>query len=164
MITGKGDPIDRTIGLEVGADDYITKPFHLREVLARVRAVLRRTAARPYEISEVAPDGAAEHVTFAGWTLDLMKRELRRPDGEEVSLTTSDFDLLAAFVRHPQSVLSRDQLMDLTRGRDWSPFDRSIDNQIGRLRKKIERDPADPDLIKTVRGAGYVFTAKVERH
>jgi len=163
MITGKGDPIDRIVGLEIGADDYIPKPFELREVLARIRAVLRRAARRPTEAPVTETAVSSECLGFAGWRFDPAKRELCNPDGETVSLSTGEFDLLATFLQHPTRVLNRDQLLDLLRGEDWTPFDRSIDTQVGRLRKKIERDPGNPDLIKTVRGVGYVFSADVER-
>ena len=158
MVTGKGDTIDRVVGLELGADDYITKPFHVREVLARVRAVLRRTGSSG--IRPAAP-GADEQLTFEGWVLDVAKRELTSPTGESCELTTSEFDLLKAFATHPKRVLSRDQIMDLLRGHDWNPVDRSIDNLVVRLRRKIEADPERPRLIKTVRGAGYTFAADV---
>ena len=178
MLTGKGDPIDRVIGLEVGADEYITKPFHLREVLARIRSVLRRSDGRQRASPEAAPDTGNSHdgendvgndssdgerLAFAGWQLDLIARNLQAPDRSPVSLTTGEFNLLTAFVKRPNRPLDRDQLMDLLQGRDWAPYDRSIDTQIGRLRKKLEADPKDPQLIKTVRGVGYVFTPKVER-
>ena len=163
MLTGKGEPIDRVVGLEVGADDYITKPFHLREVLARVRSVLRRSATRPVTESESNSDDDSERVQFAGWRFDMVRRELRSPDGSPVPLTTGEFNLLSALVKRPNRPLDRDQIMDLVKGQDWQPFDRSIDTQIGRLRKKLEADPKDPQLIKTVRGVGYVFTPKVER-
>ncbi len=160
MVTGKGDTVDRVVGLELGADDYIAKPFHVREVLARVRAVLRRTgssAARP------APGAAGrdEHLTFEGWVLDVAKRELTSPSGESCELTTSEFDLLKAFATHSKRVLSRDQIMDLLHGHDWNPVDSSIDNLVVRLRRKIEAEPESPRLIKTVRGAGYTFAADV---
>ncbi|MEM8951874.1 MAG: response regulator [Pseudomonadota bacterium] len=162
MITGKGDPIDRVIGLEVGADDYIAKPFELREVLARVRAVIRRTANRAQATSTPRDDHAARGYRFDGWRLDTAKRELRDPEDNLIPLSTGEFDLLQLFATHPARVLNRDQLMDMLRGQDWSPLDRSIDTQVGRLRKKIERDPKAPALIKTVRGVGYIFAAKVE--
>jgi DNA-binding response OmpR family regulator len=169
ILTGKGEPIDRVVGLEVGADDYITKPFHLREVLARVRTVLRRSAPQPAAPPQApsAPsqsdsDGGDERLQFAGWQLDLMKRELLDPSGAQTPLTTGEFNLLSAFARRPNRPLDRDQIMDLVKGQDWQPFDRSIDTQIGRLRKKLEADPKDPQLIKTVRGVGYIFTPKVE--
>jgi DNA-binding response OmpR family regulator len=157
MVTGKGDTIDRVVGLELGADDYIAKPFHVREVLARVRAVLRRTGRSG------GPDTAVrdERLTFEGWVLDVAKRELISPAGESCELTTSEFDLLKAFATHPKRVLSRDQIMDLLRGHDWNPVDRSIDNLVVRLRRKIEADPESPKLIKTVRGVGYTFAADV---
>src|SRR5262245_37405085 len=157
MLTGKGDAIDRVIGLEVGADDYLAKPFELRELVARVRAVLRR--AQP-----AAPATSADpRYKFADWVFDIQERSLRRRDGPEQELTTSEFNLLEAFVKRPHRVLSRDEIMDLLKGQDWSPLDRSIDNLIARLRKKIEQDPDRPTLIKTVRGVGYTFTAQVER-
>lgn len=164
IITGKGDMVDRVVGLEMGADDYITKPFHLREVLARVRTVLRRAAPQAQEGPGAKFDeSAGERLRFADWQLDLVKRELLAPDGHPVALTTGEFDLLSAFARHPNRPLNRDQLMNFVHGRDWDPFDRSIDTQVGRLRKKIEQDPKEPELIKTVRGHGYVFTPKIER-
>jgi DNA-binding response OmpR family regulator len=169
MVTGKGDMIDRVVGLEIGADDYITKPFHIREVLARIRAVLRRAepiaasaanAARPGPPPQ-AQGPTGEVFAFDGWRIDVPKREVFRRSGDPCVLTTSEFDLLELFVRHPKRVLSRDQIMDLLRGHDWSPLDRSIDNLVARLRKKIEDDPDQPRLIKTVRGVGYSFTADV---
>ncbi len=162
MLTGKGEPIDRVVGLEVGADDYITKPFHLREVLARIRSVLRRSATRPVTESESNSGDDSERVQFVGWQFDMVRRELRSPDGSPVPLTTGEFNLLSALVKRPNRPLDRDQIMDLVKGRDWQPYDRSIDTQIGRLRKKLEADPKDPQLIKTVRGVGYVFTPKVD--
>lgn len=155
MVTGKGDVVDRIVGLEIGADDYITKPFHVREVLARVRAVLRRSEA-------AAPRGApaGEGLAFGDWVLDVPRRELRSQAGTVCELTTSEFDLLHVFATHPQRPLTRDQLMDLLRGRDWAPTDRSIDNLVVRLRRKIEPDAQRPTLIKTVRGVGYVFVRK----
>ena len=163
MVTALDQSSDRVAGLEAGADDYITKPFHLREVLARVRTVLRRSQERASDApgTPAAAVPATTAVAFAGWRLDLDARELLDATGSMVPLTTGEFQLLAAFVRHPNRPLNRDQLMDLVRDRDWTPFDRSIDTQVGRLRKKIESDPKKPSLIKTVRGVGYVFTAKV---
>ena len=157
MITGKGDMIDRIVGLEIGADDYIAKPFHLREVLARVRSVLRRAGPRA---QPPAPAPAGTQIGFDGFVLDLDRRELSRADGEPMRITSGEFDLLALFARHPHRVLSRDQIMDLLKGHDWAPNDRSIDNQIARLRKLIEADIQQPRLLKTVRGAGYSFTPK----
>jgi|SRR5579859_1367258 len=157
ILTGRGETVDRIIGLEMGADDYLPKPFHLRELLARVKSVLRRASARG-EASKPAPQSAV----FNGWRLDLTSRELTAPSGEEVRLTTGEFDLLAAFVGNANQVLSRDRLLDLARNRASGPFDRTIDVQVGRLRKKLEDDPQNPSLIKTVRGSGYIFTASVD--
>jgi two-component system OmpR family response regulator len=157
MLTGKGDAIDRVVGLELGADDYLAKPFELRELVARVRAVLRRTNAS----EPPAPSG--QRYAFEGWVFDASRRSLNRRDGEALELTTSEFNLLDAFVKRPHRVLSRDDLMDLLKGHDWSPLDRSIDNLVARLRKKIESDPDRPALIKTVRGVGYTFVADVKR-
>lgn len=158
MITGKGDMIDRIVGLEIGADDYIAKPFHLREVLARVRSVLRRAGPRSRPTIAPAASSSAQ-VRFDGFVLDLDRRELSGPDGD-IRITSGEFDLLSLFARHPHRVLSRDQIMDLLKGHDWAPNDRSIDNQIARLRKLIETDSNQPRLLKTVRGAGYSFTPK----
>lgn len=157
MLTGKGDAIDRVVGLEVGADDYLAKPFELRELVARVRAVLRRV--QPLE--QVASSG--QRYAFEGWLFDINRRSLTRGTGEAQELTTSEFNLLEAFVKRPHRVLSRDDIMDLLKGHDWSPLDRSIDNLVARLRKKMEKDPDRPALIKTVRGVGYTFTADVAR-
>lgn len=163
MLTGKGDVIDKVAGLEAGADDYIPKPFHLREVLARIRTVLRRAQIAPSHIEASKQSGSPTGKTlkFDGWELDVTKRELSRPDGTAVSLTTGEFELLRTFAQNPNRVLNRDMLMDLIKGREWSAYDRSIDAQVVRLRKKIELDPSKPKLIKTVRGAGYLFTADV---
>jgi two-component system phosphate regulon response regulator OmpR len=157
MVTGRADVIDKVVGLEVGADDYIAKPFNLREVLARVRTVLRR--ARP----SAPPAEAGPTLEFEGWTVEPAKRRVRAPDGREVALTTGEFDLLLAFATHPGRVLDRDRLLDLVKGRDWAAHDRSVDQQVARLRKKVEPDPANPSLIKSVRGVGYLFAADV-RH
>lgn len=166
MITGKGDTIDRVVGLELGADDYITKPFQLREVVARIRAVLRR-----YEngtegaAASAAPAQAVsgERYTFGDLSLNIPQRQLTDGDGTARELTTSEFDLLVAFLRRPSRVLSRDNIMDLLKGHEWSPMDRSIDALIVRLRRKVEPDPTAPVLIKTVRGVGYVFTGDVTK-
>jgi DNA-binding response OmpR family regulator len=166
MLTGKDDVIDRVVGLEVGADDYITKPFHVREVIARVRSVLRRSGeqsnATPV-IDAVAaePTGNTEHFAFDGMTAHPDRLELLDRDGDDCGLTSGDFKLLNVFLSRSKRVLSRDQLMDLTGGVEWSPLDRTIDNQVARLRKKIERDPSNPKLIKTVRGVGYTFACDV---
>lgn len=159
IITGRGESVDRVVGLELGADDYVTKPFDLRELLARVRSVLRRsTVATP-----AAGTPVASRFHFAGFTLDPHVRTLHNDNGDAVALTTGEYDLLCVFVEHPNRVLSRDDLMGHIHGRSAGPFDRAIDVQIGRLRRKIETDPANPELIKSVRGAGYLFAARVAR-
>lgn len=160
MVTGKGEMIDRVIGLEIGADDYIAKPFHLREVLARVRAVLRRTREAPRPQSHSTADAGVQR--FDRWVLDRQRRELRGEDDQPCALTTSEFGLLEIFVDHPNRVLSRDQIMDLLKGHEWSPMDRSIDNLVARLRRKIDAADSGPSLVKTVRGLGYIFTAQVK--
>lgn len=157
MLTAAGDETDRVVGLEIGADDYLPKPFSARELLARVKAILRRVSSH----GPTATSGS-KTLTFAGWTLDVVRRELRSPSGATVDLSAGEYDLLLAFLEHPQRVLSRDQLLDYARSRIATPFDRSIDVQVSRLRKKIACDRHQP-LIKTVRGAGYVFTAPVGR-
>jgi two-component system OmpR family response regulator len=156
MLTGRGDTIDRIIGLESGADDYLAKPFHMRELLARVRSVGRRAAR-----AELPPSNRAE-ARFAGWRLSFATRELTSPEGERVRLTGGEFGLLATFVGHPNRVLNRDLLLDLVSGRKLGPFDRTIDVQVGRLRRKLNDNPQEPQLIKTVRGGGYIFTAPVD--
>jgi DNA-binding response OmpR family regulator len=156
MLTGRDDVVDRIVGLEVGADDYIAKPFHLREVLARLRTVLRRRQPAAAEASEESN----AVVRFGGWCLDLARRQLVTADGSEVVLTTGEFDMLAILARKPGHVFTRETLMDLTRGRNLDAFDRAIDAQIARLRKKLEDDSKKPSLIKSVRGIGYVFTGK----
>jgi two-component system, OmpR family, response regulator len=159
ILTGRGETVDRIIGLEMGADDYLPKPFHLRELLARVKSVLRRVSSRTTK-EKTGPTRAK--AKFAGWNLDLATRELMSPKGIEVRLTTGEFDLLAAFVNNANQVLSRDRLLDLARNREAGPFDRTIDVQVGRLRRKLEDDPERPTMIKTVRGTGYIFTPTVE--
>ncbi len=162
MITGKGDMIDRVVGLELGADDYIAKPFHVREVVARVRAVLRRYEGPPTPAAE-APAPPGEKYAFDVWQLDLPRRELRKADGTPQELTTAEFNMLEMFVKRPSRVLSRDNIMDLLKGHDWSPFDRSIDSLLVRVRRKIEAVPDAPRIIKTVRGVGYVMAAEVKK-
>lgn len=159
MLTAVGEETDRIIGLEMGADDYIVKPFNPRELLARIRAVIRRTHSLPPE----APVPTSGVIRFAGLTLDAGRHELMGSDGVAVPLSQGEFLLLTAFLDHSGRVLTRDQLLDLTRGRAAVPFDRSIDNQVSRLRRKIEPDPKSPTLIQTVWGGGYRFTAKVDR-
>lgn len=159
MVTGKGELIDRVVGLEVGADDYIAKPFHLREMLARVRSVLRRTSG-PAERSAMA-HGAELIYRFDGWDFNLTRRELRKPAGQLCDLTSAEVDLLAVLVKRPGHVLSRDAIMDQLKGHDWAANDRAIDSQISRLRKKFGEDAEATKLIKTIRGVGYSFTARV---
>lgn len=166
IITGRGDSVDKVVGLEVGADDYVTKPFDLRELVARIKAVLRRiepalAAGAPAVRSATVEAAPGQGVSFLGWRLDLAARRLDDPSGSEVRLTTGEFELLAALVQHPGRVLSRDFLLEQTRGREAAPFDRTIDVQVGRLRKKIESDPENPQIIKSVRGAGYIFVPAV---
>ena len=160
MVTGRGDVIDRVVGLEVGADDYIVKPFHPRELVARVRTVLRRNVRA--EDHEAMPKTAAVY-EFAGMRADPSSLELHDSCGGRVDLTGGDFRLLEVFLSAPGRTLSRDTILDRLHGRDWTPFDRSIDNQVARLRKKIEKDPANPEVIKTVRGIGYRMAAPVRR-
>jgi two-component system OmpR family response regulator len=156
MLSALGSDTDRIIGLEVGADDYLPKPCNPRELLARVRAVLRRRA-QPASADAAAP---ATRLEFAGWRLDLMRRELRDPAGTFINLSDGEFALLRTFVEHPQRVLSRDQLLEITRGRNVEVFDRAIDSQISRLRRKLN-ERADTELIRTVRNEGYMLLAKV---
>jgi DNA-binding response OmpR family regulator len=162
IVTGRGDAVDKVVGLEIGADDYVTKPFDLRELVARIKAVLRRIA--PPAATTTAPAPAANPAVkrFEGWELDVGARRLTAPQGHEVTLTSGEFDLLHALSDAPGRVLSRDFLLERTRGRDGGPFDRTIDVQIGRLRRKIETDADSPQLIKSVRGAGYLFAPKVD--
>ncbi len=160
MLTAMGEETDRIIGLEMGADDYVAKPFNPRELLARIKAVLRRTSGALNSVK--AAKTTSVHV-FAAWRFDLKTRELTSPDGILTPLSAGEYDLLATFVTHPRRVLSRDQLLDMSRGREALPFDRSIDVQVSRLRRKIETDPAKPRLITTVRGGGYMFTPDVRQ-
>lgn len=159
ILTGRGDTVDKIIGLEMGADDYLSKPFHLRELLARTKSVLRRVAVAPPREEEKRQRSQAR---FAGWHLDLGTRVLTSPKGHEVHLTTGEFDLLAAFVANPNQILGRDRLLDLARNREAGPFDRTIDVQVGRLRRKLGENSQNPALIKTVRGSGYIFTPAVQ--
>ena len=158
MLTAKGDALDRIIGLEMGADDYLAKPFDPRELLARIRAVLRRVG----DAAEAPVDKTTRVHGFRGFSLDVLARRLLSPEGAEISLTGAEFDLLLVLVERPGRVLSRDRLLDLTQGRTAGPFERSIDILISRIRRKMETDPHHPDLIKTVRSGGYMFTAEVE--
>jgi two-component system, OmpR family, response regulator len=159
MLTAKSEEIDRIIGLEMGADDYLPKPFNPRELLARIRAVLRRRMTEP--VSTSGPAG--QTIAFAGWQVNLALRELLSPEGAKVAVTGAEFDLLHAFCERPGRVLSRDQLLDLTQGRVAGPYERSIDVRVSRLRQKIEQDPREPEFIKTIRSGGYLFTPQVER-
>jgi two-component system phosphate regulon response regulator OmpR len=154
MVTGAGEVVDRVVGLEVGADDYLAKPFDLRELLARMKSVLRRAGERP---APARAAGAGEKVKVGRCTLDLATHLLTDESGAEQALTGMEFDLLRVFIENANRVLSRDQLLTLTRNREWEPYDRSIDIRIARLRRKIESDPARPSTIRTVRGAGYLF-------
>ncbi|WP_050929752.1 response regulator [Aestuariivita boseongensis] len=168
MVSGKDDVIDRVVGLEVGADDYIAKPFHVRELVARVRSVLRRSAsedqkANPATAEPISVPAENQVFEFDGMTAIPDHMELINRNREDCGLTSGDFRLLMVFLDRPKRVLSRDQLMDLTGGVEWSPLDRTIDNQVARLRKKIERDPSNPRLIKTVRGVGYTLACDVVR-
>jgi two-component system OmpR family response regulator len=158
IVSGRGDAVDKIVGLEVGADDYVTKPFDLRELLARIKAVLRRV-----DPGEPGAAGGAlrSRLRFAGWQLDTGARRLTGPQGQDVALTSGEFDLLCAFAQHPGRVLSRDFLLERTRGREAAPFDRTVDVQVGRLRRKLEADAEDPQIIKSVRGAGYILVPPV---
>lgn len=158
MLTARGEDTDRIVGLEMGADDYVPKPFNPRELLARIKAVLRRAQSLP---ASTLP-GDAERMGFAGWTLDLATRQLTSPKGVVTPLSSGEYRLLRVFLERPNRVLSRDQLLDLTRGREAMPFDRSIDVQVGRLRRRLGDTGREPVLIKTVRSEGYVLAAAVE--
>ncbi len=157
MLSAMGEDTDRIVGLELGADDYLSKPCNPRELLARIRAVLRRAEQRGSQ------SGVGAGCEFAGWRLDLVRRELRSPDGVVVNLSSGEFSLLRAFVERPQRVLTRDQLLDFARGPDSDAFDRAIDVQISRLRRKLDDGASGQDLIRTIRNEGYMFTAKVRR-
>ncbi|MCH9674549.1 MAG: response regulator [Gammaproteobacteria bacterium] len=158
LLTALGEETERIVGLEMGADDYLAKPFNPRELLARIKAVLRRTGLSAHRSGE---SDAHSTLVFNEWRIALAQRELLSPTGETVPLTSGEFDLLVALAEHPQRVLSRDQLLDLTKGRDALPFDRSIDVQLSRLRKKIEPDAKPARIIKTIRGGGYLFSPEV---
>ena len=158
MLTGRGEIVDHIVGLEMGADYYVPKPYHQRQLLAAVRCVLRRTSTQTTEKQTPSRSKAR----FAGWTLDLSSRELYSPSGKEVELTTGEFDLLAAFVNNPTQVLTRDLLFDLARHREAGSEDRTIDVQVGRLRRKLENNPKKLTMIKTAHGRGYIFIPEVE--
>ena len=159
MLTAMADETDRIIGLELGADDYVTKPFNPRELLARIRAVLRRTG----ETEDKGPEGSARTYRFSGWVLETARRRLLDPSGVEVPITGGEYELLVALLDRPNRVLTRDMLLDLLRGRQAGPFDRAIDVAVSRLRRKLEDDGRNSQLIKTVRGGGYVLSTPVER-
>ncbi|RAI58701.1 response regulator [Roseicella frigidaeris] len=159
MLTAMSEETDRIVGLELGADDYLGKPFNPRELLARIRAVLRRASGEP----GAAKEPPARAIRFSGWTLEPTRRRLLNPDGAEVPLTGGEYELLQVLVERPNRVLTRDMLMDLLRGRQAGPFDRAIDVAVSRLRRKLEDDGRNPNLIKTVRGGGYVLAATVEK-
>jgi DNA-binding response OmpR family regulator len=162
IVSGKSSEIDRVVGLEIGADDYITKPFSSRELLARVQSVLRRTHRSTWpKTANDSEEGVAE---FLDWTLDLGSRHLRLKDGTGIELTTAEYDLLKAFVESPNRVLSRDFLLDQLHGLDWAGYDRGIDGLVSRLRRKIQQPLQPEPLIKTVRGVGYMFTASVKNY
>ena len=161
IVTGKSGETDRVVGLEIGADDYIIKPFSPRELLARVRSVLRRTKGSAFPDPAKAPGGDHDVAEFCGWQLDLSARQLSDSDGHEVTLTTAEYELLRVFVDSPHRVHSRDYLLDNLHGREWAGYDRSIDGLVSRLRKKVRPGTGIPELIKTVRGAGYLFAPKV---
>jgi len=154
FLTAAGETVDRIVGLEIGADDYLPKPFDLRELHARIKAVLRRINAQSSAENTLVSD----KVVFGQYTLNLETHTLSDPDGVNIAITAMEFDLLKTFAQNPNKVLSRDRLLDLAHNRDWDPYDRSIDIRITRLRRKIESDPTKPEIIKTVRGAGYVFS------
>jgi len=158
MLTARGEETDRIVGLEIGADDYLAKPFSARELLARIKSVLRRYRSLPRNLRAEE----ARAIAFAGWRLDTVARHLISRDGVVTSLSGAEFRMLRIFLGHPNHVLSRDQLMVLSHGREAEPFDRSIDNQVSRLRHRLGEDPADPRIIKTVRGEGYVLAVPVE--
>ncbi len=163
LLTARGEATDRIVGLELGADDYVTKPFEPRELVARIRTVLRRVG-RTADAAEDARAAAEDRIyAFEGWHLDPMKRKLTDPEGVTVPISTAEFRLLRAFLDHPRTVLDRDRLLDMVQGRSAHLFDRAVDNQVSRLRRKIEADSRDPHLILTVRGGGYRFAAPVTR-
>ena len=152
FLTAKGEATDRIVGLEIGADDYVVKPFEPRELVARIRSVLRRAGRAP------APAEGDAHYLFEGWRLDPLKRKLTDPEGAVVPISTAEFRLLRALLDHPRAVLGRDQLLDMVQGREAHLFDRAVDNQVSRLRRKIEADSRNPHFIQTVRGGGYRFS------
>lgn len=159
VVSGKTDVVDKVVGLEIGADDYVTKPFHLRELLARIKTVLRRASAMP-EAARISTSGI---LCFGAWKMEPNRQYLEDGDGHEKKLTSAEYRLLEAFTANPHRILSRDQLLDMTSGRVSAPYDRTIDTQVRRLRNKLEETPSTPNLIKTIRGSGYMFTEDVKR-
>ncbi|WP_461536227.1 response regulator [Spongorhabdus nitratireducens] len=157
MLTAMGEETDRIVGLEMGADDYVTKPFSPRELMARIKAVLRRSRH-----AVAAPEASSGRIMFDRWVFNRDQHQLEDESGVVIPLSTAEFRLLDVLVEHPRRVLTRDQLIDLTKGKDALPFDRSIDNQVSRLRKKVEQDPKQPTLIKTIWGGGYMFAADIK--
>jgi len=157
ILTGRGDEVDKVVGLEMGADDYVAKPFSVRELLARVKTVIRRAQSHESPTAD-----AGRLFKFGNFEFDRMARRLINEDGEDIPLTTGEFNLLRAFTDHPNRILDRDRLSELANNRKWSPDDRSIDVLVGRLRAKIEKDPGNPELIKTVRGSGYILAAEIQ--
>jgi two-component system phosphate regulon response regulator OmpR len=157
MVTGAGEVVDRIVGLEVGADDYVTKPFDPRELLARIKSVMRRAKARPAADAAAPASAAPQRLRFGHCRLDVGSHQLFDANGGEIPLTSMEFDLLKIFAEHPGKALSRDRILTLTKNREWDPYDRSIDIRIARLRRKIEADPENPQVIRTVRGVGYMF-------
>ncbi len=162
ILTSKDDSVDRVVGLEIGADDYVTKPWDERELLARIRSVMRRVVDRQNALAQ-GTDGDQRVVAFNGWVLNLDSRELKNPDGAKVELTSGEFSLLNEFIEKAGRVLSRDHLLSAIYSRDWEPFDRSIDVLVTRLRRKVEADSRHPEIIKTVRGTGYMFAAAIKK-
>ncbi|MEO6091689.1 MAG: response regulator [Novosphingobium sp.] len=162
FLTARGEATDRIVGLEIGADDYVVKPFEPRELVARIRSVLRRASRGPVE--QVLREAESELLTFEGWRLDPLKRRLTDPEGAVVAISSAEFRLLLAFLEHPRQVLDRDRLLDMVQGREAHLFDRAVDNQVSRLRRKIEPDSRNPQLIQTVWGGGYMLAADVKRH
>ncbi|WJY19371.1 response regulator [Alteriqipengyuania flavescens] len=159
LLTAKGEATDRIVGLEIGADDYVTKPFEPRELVARIRSVLRRAGRS----AEDAYPGETARYEFEGWQLDPLKQRLTDPDGATVPISTTEFRLLTVLLDHPRQVMHRDRLLEMVKGREAHAFDRAVDNQVSRLRRKIEADPKDPKLIQTVWGGGYRLAAEVRR-
>ena len=159
MVTGAAGTVDRIVGLEMGADDYVAKPFEPRELLARIKSVLRRLQARPTTGGSTSPE--APRIAFGACRLDLASHRLFAGDGTEIPITSMEFELLKLFSEHPGKVLSRDRILTLTKNREWDPYDRSIDIRVARLRRKIETDPENPQVIRTVRGSGYMFVSAV---